>query len=148
MTQRGPLAAALHRHARRLALHVARLVTTLLVAIARDHLTRFHLRQARRTQDAPGTITAIGTRLGQRGVAQAANGFKHAVRSALVFVHRHDQSAFAKSMLPFSILIGPLALGLMSNAKISVGIASVAHALGMSTMPLMRPSIGAVPKIA
>jgi hypothetical protein len=57
------------------------------------------------------------------------------------------QSAFAKST-PETCLLGPALLGLMSNAKISVGIASVAQALGISTMPLMRPSTGAVPKIA
>src|SRR5262245_29050334 len=42
---------------------------------------------------------------------------------------------------------GPAALGLISKSKISVGIASVQQALGMSTMPLMRPSTGAVPRI-
>ena len=42
----------------------------------------------------------------------------------------------------------PVALGLMSMPNISVGIANVAHALGMSTIPLIRPSTGAVPRIA
>ncbi|CFP65304.1 Uncharacterised protein [Bordetella pertussis] len=38
-------------------------------------------------------------------------------------------------------------MGRMSKSKISVGMASVQHALGMSTMPLMRPSTGAVPRM-
>tara|TARA_B100002051_G_C16141964_1_gene349399 strand:- start:6 stop:170 length:165 start_codon:yes stop_codon:yes gene_type:complete len=33
--------------------------------------------------------------------------------------------------------------GRMSLSKIDVGIASVQHALGMSTIPLIRPSTGA-----
>jgi len=47
------------------------------------------------------------------------------------------------SMLPSSILIGPAAVGLMSNSKISVGSHTVAHAFGMSTTPLMCPCTGA-----
>ncbi len=39
--------------------------------------------------------------------------------------------------------LGPMALGRMSNAKISVGSYKVQQALGMSTIPLMRPSTGA-----
>jgi hypothetical protein len=42
---------------------------------------------------------------------------------------------------------GPDAFGRISKSNISVGIASVQQAFGMSTMPLMRPSTGAVPKI-
>ena len=37
-------------------------------------------------------------------------------------------------------MVGPLALGRMSKSKISVGIAMVQQAFGMSTMPLMRPA--------
>ena len=51
------------------------------------------------------------------------------------------------SMLPSSILIGPAAVGLMSNSKISVGSHKVAHAFGTSTTPLMWPCTGAVPRI-
>jgi len=42
---------------------------------------------------------------------------------------------------------GPDAFGRISKSKISVGMASVQQAFGMSTMPLMRPSHGAVPRI-
>src|SRR5262245_53578352 len=48
---------------------------------------------------------------------------------------------------PETILVGPFAFGRMSNSNISVGIARVQQALGISTIPLMRPSTGAVPKI-
>ena len=34
--------------------------------------------------------------------------------------------------------------GRVSNSKISVGMASVQEALGISTMPLIRPSTGTV----
>ena len=43
---------------------------------------------------------------------------------------------------------GPSAEGVMSKLKISVGIAKVAQALGISTIPLIRPSTGAVPRMA
>lgn len=46
------------------------------------------------------------------------------------------------------LALGPSAVGVMSKSKISVGMASVAQAFGISTMPLIRPSTGAVPKIA
>jgi hypothetical protein len=50
----------------------------------------------------------------------------------------------AVATLPRSMLRGPAVDGLMSNAKIAVGVASVQQALGISTMPLIRPSTGAV----
>lgn len=43
---------------------------------------------------------------------------------------------------------GPLALGLMSKSKISVGSHKVAQALGMSTTPLIWPCTGATPRMA
>src|SRR5919202_2334165 len=46
---------------------------------------------------------------------------------------------------PRSALLGPSAVGRMSKSKIAVGRYSEQQALGMSTMPLMRPSIGAEP---
>ena len=49
---------------------------------------------------------------------------------------------------PFTCLIGPAALGMMSKSKISVGSQSVAQALGISTTPEMWPWHGAVPRIA
>jgi hypothetical protein len=54
----------------------------------------------------------------------------------------------ARSTSPARYLIGPLALSLMSKSKISVGSHSVAQALGISTIPLIWPSTGAVPRIA
>src|SRR5215216_5650353 len=46
---------------------------------------------------------------------------------------------------PRSASLGPSAVGRMSKSKIAVGTYSEQQALGMSTMPLMRPSIGAEP---
>ena len=48
---------------------------------------------------------------------------------------------------PETAFVGPEAFGRMSKSKISVGIARVQQAFGMSTMPLIRPSTGAVPRI-
>ncbi len=52
------------------------------------------------------------------------------------------------SMPPVRCLVGPAALGITSNAKMSVGSHSVAQALGISTTPDMWPWQGAVPRIA
>src|SRR5258705_448881 len=46
---------------------------------------------------------------------------------------------------PRLVLFGPAALGRMSKSKMAVGRYSVQQALGMSTIPLIRPSIGAEP---
>lgn len=59
-----------------------------------------------------------------------------------------SQDTRARSILPSRYFLGPDEFGRMSNEKISVGTYSVAQALGMSTMPLMWPSTGAVPRIA
>lgn len=56
--------------------------------------------------------------------------------------------ALLRSIFPSTALIGPSAPGRMSKSKISMGRASVAQALGISTMPLIRPSHGAVPRMA
>ena len=53
--------------------------------------------------------------------------------------------AIGMSIEPSRKRVGPAALGLMSNSKMSVGNHSVAHALGMSTTPLMCPCTGAEP---
>ena len=52
------------------------------------------------------------------------------------------------SIPPVRCLVGPAALGITSNAKMSVGSHSVAQALGISTTPDMWPWHGAVPRIA
>ena len=49
---------------------------------------------------------------------------------------------------PFTCEIGPLALGMMSKSKMSVGSHSVAQALGISTTPEICPWHGAVPRMA
>jgi Kef-type K+ transport system membrane component KefB len=43
------------------------------------------------------------------------------------------------------VVLGPSLLGRMSKSNIPVGRYSEQHAFGMSTMPEMRPSIGADP---
>ena len=60
--------------------------------------------------------------------------------------NRNDQLVLATSA-PDTFLVGPEAFGLMSKSKMAVGMASVAQTLGMSTIPAMRPSTGAVPRI-
>src|SRR5262249_45368533 len=55
------------------------------------------------------------------------------------------QAAFDTSEPAATLRVGPAAVGRMSNSKMSVGMASVQQALGISTMPLTRPSTGAVP---
>lgn len=54
----------------------------------------------------------------------------------------------ARSGFDLIIFFGPAEQGVMSKSKISVGTNTVAQALGMSTMPLMWPSTGAVPRMA
>src|SRR5688572_12156205 len=139
------------------AVHVG-LVSTLLVPIVRDPCVGVHQRQVRRAQHTTGV--ARTRRAGHVLFAQddAVRSFEGSVFWTFVFVDRHLGSlawlgftrylTTAKSTSEVTDFCGPLALGLMSNEKISVGKASVAHALGMSTMPLMRPSMGAVPKMA
>ena len=50
--------------------------------------------------------------------------------------------------VPPTIFVGPSAFGVMSKLKMSVGRYSVAQAFGMSTIPLILPCTGAVPRIA
>ena len=69
----------------------------------------------------------------------------HGGMKLLRTAHR-DQSESATSLCGTS-RVGPLAFGRISKSKISVGNASVQHAFGMSTIPLIRPSTGAVPRI-
>jgi hypothetical protein len=128
------------------ALHHPRFVLAAEIAIAGTDFGSWKLRAAHRAQD-PGARSATARTVGWgRRLTHAGGVLERAVVATLVFVERH-YSAFARSG-PLTIFVGPLAFGLMSKAKISVGNASVAHAFGMSTIPLMRPSIGAVPKIA
>lgn len=57
------------------------------------------------------------------------------------------QLQLATSCPAGTLAFGPALFGRMSKSKISVGTATVQHALGMSTIPLTRPSTGAVPRI-
>jgi hypothetical protein len=49
------------------------------------------------------------------------------------------------AQLPRSARTGPVVVGRTSKSKMAVGKYSEQHALGMSTTPLTRPSIGAAP---
>jgi len=57
----------------------------------------------------------------------------------------HGSRQSVTALLPRSVLLGPSAVGRMSKSKMAVGRYSEQQALGMSTTPLMRPSIGAAP---
>lgn len=48
---------------------------------------------------------------------------------------------------PRSAVVGPAVVGRTSKSKMAVGRYSEQQALGMSTIPLMRPSMGAAPRI-
>jgi hypothetical protein len=70
---------------------------------------------------------------------------------AIIFVNRHGillYFATERSAPLLIIFFGPSAFGMMSNSKISVGRNTVAQAFGISTIPLMCPSTGAVPRMA
>ncbi len=51
----------------------------------------------------------------------------------------------ATACMPRSATTGPRTLGLTSKSKTATGRYREQHALGMSTMPLIRPSMGAEP---
>lgn len=125
-------------------------------------------RQVRRRNDSRRRASTFGTirrpgRIGHLGEIR-----ERAAVIADIFVQRHcskllyvcdstaapagaalpRQATRARSTPPPTWAIGPDAFGFMSNSKISVGSHSVAHALGISTIPLMWPSTGAVPRMA
>ncbi len=115
-----------------------------------------HQREIGNRQNPDGTRLAFGARRLLISLLHRTELRKRTARGASVFVEGHAiaeipvfcQSALAKSALPGTDLDGPFAFGRMSNAKISEGTYSVAHAFGISTMPLMWPSTGAVPRMA
>ena len=78
------------------------------------------------------------------GLAAAAD----ILAAASHYVSMLDQLVFARSTPPLTPANGPEAVGVISKLKISVGKYSVAQAFGISTIPLMRPSTGAVPRMA
>lgn len=137
-----------------------RFVTALVIAVVGSASGWVHQRQMGRTQYATRAMRAARAWHVLFAELNGVRRFEHSVFGTFVFVNRHVnlrssarkrlQCHFttARSTSEVTALWGPDAFGLMSNEKISVGSASVAHALGMSTMPLMRPSIGAVPKMA
>jgi hypothetical protein len=61
---------------------------------------------------------------------------------------RYLSGDMGMSMPPLMYVNGPSALGITSNAKMSIGNHNVAQALGISTTPEMWPCTGAVPRIA
>ena len=101
----------------------------------------------------PGRTDKHARRLGSAGGAgtgfvacgQTANGIEAPAARACIVIgwHLRAPGAYLTSgeigiwMLPSSILMGPAAVGLMSNSKISVGNHKVAQALGTSTTPLI-----------
>jgi hypothetical protein len=127
----------------------AGLMAALFVAIARHSFAPLDEGAPRNAQNARGRLTTGRAGGGGGEVLDRTVELEDAVRATLVLVKGHDapQVTEARSC-PAGIAGRDSALGRMSMAKISVGMASVAHALGMSTIPLMRPSTGAVPRMA
>lgn len=134
-----------------------------LVASMRLVASRRDLTQGRPRQHARGCRCALRAVYGGIAFAHGSQFGERATRGALVFIQGHTgspewivdrdesvmlQPAMARSAPPLTMISGPDALGMMSKSKISAGIHNVAQALGMSTMPLMCPSTGAVPKMA
>lgn len=129
-------------------------------------------------RDHPGrSLAAVGTGRRLRGTRKGTDLIEGSMFGAFKFVQWHgdpltsgtavpeasqsvDDAGFAdelptltqvtlaRSALVGMEIFGPFALGRMSKLKISLGIARVAQALGISTMPLIRPSTGAVPRMA
>jgi hypothetical protein len=156
---------------RRWALRDPRLVAGALVDVTR---TAFRSRQecgSACAENATRACAALGTRGRFLGEGHRPLLVEATVFVALEFVQGHlglqlglakarhrtssaarleslDYVTTAKSLPGGTDSVGPAALGVMSKSKISVGMAKVAHAFGMSTMPLIRPSTGAVPKMA
>ena len=125
-----------------------RLAATSLGAIVRDHGCARHARQVRHTHHTQRRDGTGWTRGWLVVLREWSERLEQTVRGTLVLVDGHGYSAFARSMAWSTTTDGPLALGLTSKLKISVGTASVAHALGLSTMPLMGHSTAAVPRMA
>jgi hypothetical protein len=126
-----------------------RLVGAPLIAISRGDLRPRHPPHAGGAENARSFAPAYGTRGRRIELAHRSLLVEKTVSGALVLVDGHAflYLAIARSVPEGTIGIAP-DVGFTSNVKISVGIASVAHAFGMSTIPLIRPSTGAVPKIA
>jgi hypothetical protein len=66
---------------------------------------------------------------------------RHGTISPTAGLSFHDDTA----QRPRSARSGPVVVGRTSKSKIAVGKYKEQHALGMSTTPLTRPSIGAAP---
>ncbi len=101
----------------------------------------WHCRERCSSQhDARRRCAAIGARLRRTGFAHRTHGFERTVASTFIFIRWHDDHLSCdsgRSTPPLMCLIGPEAFGITSKAKISLGNHSVAHALGISTTPLM-----------
>jgi hypothetical protein len=114
---------------------------------------RRHEAQAGRGHDASGTTKTPRTRSREVALSDAPPQGESSALTARVIIEGHIREirvhfALARSALPVTIFFGPSAFGRMSNEKISDGTYSVAQALGISTMPLMWPWTGAVPRVA
>ena len=107
--------------------------------IPREGLTPVtrHQAEIRRKNDPNRGLTAFRARCWKIAFGQATAERELAAARTFVFVEWHGSYFTLARSLPLTIFFGPLALGMMSNLKISVGRYNVAHAFGMSTMPLM-----------
>src|SRR6478752_2283263 len=137
----------------RFAFDDARLVRALLVEVTSAPLGARDLRDVRHAEHAPRVGAAGGAERVRLGLRHRPLLVEVAVRVTFEFVDRHGGScggylATAKSWPCGTEAVGPLAEGKIGKLNISVGMAKVAQAFGMSTMPLTRPSTGAVPKMA
>lgn len=124
-------------------------VAAALVAVAADPFSALDEGDPRNAQNSCGRLKTArtigrGSKLGDRALQ-----LEDAMGDTLVLVEGHAASHLASARSdPAGILEMGAELGRISTPKISVGMARVAHAFGMSTIPLMRPSTGAVPKMA
>lgn len=150
------------------ALRTSRLMCAALVARPGVARRCAHHGESRCRGESHRVCAAIRTRYGQVAFRDAAQHVRGAVVGTMEFIDGHQESssarrptdaarvscramgyeATARSLPPRSINFGPSALIEISKSKIPVGSHRVAHAFGISTMPLMCPSTGAVPRIA
>ena len=136
----------------RLTLAQARLVAAAFVDIASATLARSQLGDMGGAEHPAGLDPASRAGGSRPRLRHRALLVERAVGVALEFVDWHGGPSphftTARSCPCGTDAVGPLAAGSTGKSNISVGIASVAQAFGISTMPLMRPSTGAVPRIA
>ncbi len=114
-------------------------VSALLVPLPSLPVLRAHRAQIDHRKDFRSQITARRATCRKAALGERSKLGETSAPFAIVFVNGHKSPYLAtdRSAPPLIIFFGPSALGVMSNSKISVGTNTVAHALGMSTMPLM-----------